>query len=124
VVLITALQDSRDRIRGLEVGADDFISKPLNPAELTARVRSLLRLKRYTDELDTAESVILSLALTIRSARRDNGRPLSAAGALRGHAWKRAQARGQRACGARARGFLHDIGKVGIPDAVLMKPAA
>src|SRR5262245_40041411 len=67
VVLVTALGDPRDRIRGLEVGADDFLTKPVNEAELTARVRSLLRIKRYTDELDTVESVMLSLALTVEA---------------------------------------------------------
>ena len=67
VVLVTALAASRDRLRGLEVGADDFVSKPVNAAELAARVRSLIRIKRYTDELDTAESVIVSLALTIEA---------------------------------------------------------
>ena len=67
VVLVTALTDSRDRIRGLEVGAHDFLTKPVNEAELRARVWSLLRLKRYTDDLDTAESVILSLALTVEA---------------------------------------------------------
>src|SRR5207253_2779484 len=67
VVLITALQGSRERVRGLEVGADDFLSRPVNTAELTARVRSLLRIKRFTDELDSAEAVILSLALTIEA---------------------------------------------------------
>src|ERR1700737_2158722 len=67
VVLITALTASEDRIRGIEAGADDFLSKPSVIAELEARVRSLTRLKRYTDELDSAESVILSLGLTIES---------------------------------------------------------
>src|SRR5258706_13854336 len=73
VVLITALQGSRERVRGPQVGADDFLSRPVNTAELTARVRSLLRIKRFTDELDSAESVIMSLALTIeaRDARTD-----------------------------------------------------
>src|SRR5438270_94532 len=59
--------DDLDRLRGLEVGADDFLSKPVNAAELSARIRSLLRIKRYTDELDSAESVLLSLALTIEA---------------------------------------------------------
>src|SRR5580765_123673 len=67
IVLITALQQSEDRIQGFEAGADDFISKPFNAHELRARVRSLIRIKRYTDDLDTAEAVILSLALTIEA---------------------------------------------------------
>src|SRR5438132_8948920 len=70
VVLITSLNDSASRIRGIDVGADDFLTKPFNVHELRARVRSLLRVKRYTDDLDSAESVIVSLALTIET--RDN----------------------------------------------------
>src|SRR5436190_1123901 len=50
--------------------AIDFISKPFNAHELRARVRSLIRLKRYIDELDTADSVIVSLALTIEARDR------------------------------------------------------
>jgi putative two-component system response regulator len=123
VVLITALQDSRDRIRGLEVGADDFISKPLNPAELTARVRSLLRLKRYTDELDTAESVILSLALTIEArdaTTEGHCQRLARYAVMLGSELKLADS---ELAALERGGFLHDIGKVGIPDAVLMKPS-
>jgi len=67
VVLVTALNDTASRIRGIDAGADDFVSKPFNAHELRARVRSLLRIKRYTDDLDSAESVIVSLALTIEA---------------------------------------------------------
>ena len=70
VVLVTALQETEDRIRGIDAGADDFLSKPFNAHELRARVRSLIRIKRYTDDLDTAESVIVSLALTIEARDR------------------------------------------------------
>ncbi len=61
-MLVTTLSESEDRIRGIEAGADDFLAKPPVLAELEARVRSLTRLKRYTDELDSAEAVIFSLA--------------------------------------------------------------
>jgi len=123
VVLVTALQQSHDRLLGLEVGADDFICKPVNEQELNARVRSLLRIKRYTDDLDTAESVILSLAMTIeaRDATTDGH-----CQRLSRYAVDFGAALGLDAneIAALARGgFLHDLGKVGVPDAVLLKPA-
>jgi len=49
VVLVTALEDREERVKGLDAGADDFLSKPVNPPELLARVRSLLRIKRLYD---------------------------------------------------------------------------
>ncbi len=55
VVLITAIGDEH-KIEGIEAGADDFLGKPVNPAELRARIRSLLRLKAFTDELESAEA--------------------------------------------------------------------
>lgn len=122
IVLITALHATEDRVRGIEAGADDFLTKPPVVAELEARVRSLTRLKRYTDELDSAESVILTLGLTIES--RDPS--------MQGHCER--LARYATALGARLgldddqlvalrRGaFLHDVGKVGIPDVILLKP--
>ena len=51
VVMVTALSDVADRVRGLEAGADDFLSKPVNDVALFARVRSLVRLKMTMDEL-------------------------------------------------------------------------
>lgn len=122
VVLITSLNDSTSRIRGIEVGADDFVSKPFNAHELRARIRSLLRIKRYTDDLDSADSVILSLALTIEARDRTTD----------GHCQRLAHYASAlgRTLGldeddvfALTRGgFLHDVGKVGISDAVLQKP--
>ena len=57
VVLITGLSATEDRIMGINAGADDFLSKPIDLNELLARTRSLLRLKQYTDELENAEAV-------------------------------------------------------------------
>ena len=50
IILLTALRANEDRVRGIEAGADDFISKPFDRDELLAKIRSLLRQKRYRDE--------------------------------------------------------------------------
>jgi putative two-component system response regulator len=123
VVLVTALRSTEDRIRGIDAGADDFITKPFNAHELRARVRSLIRIKRHTDDLDSADSVIVSLALTIeaRDQSTDGHCQRLAAYAV---SVGRALGLDEDDIAALWRGgFLHDLGKVGIPDAVLLKPA-
>jgi cyclic di-GMP phosphodiesterase len=121
IVLVTALDDTASRLRGIDAGADDFVTKPFNALELRARVRSLMRLKRYTDELDSAESVIVSLALTIEARDSTTGghcQRLSTSACALG----RTLDLGEDDLSTLARGgFLHDLGKVGIPDALLMK---
>src|SRR5260221_14188756 len=57
VVMVTALSDVASRLRGLEAGADDFLTKPVNDIALFARVRSLVRLKRMMEELRLREEI-------------------------------------------------------------------
>lgn len=121
VVLMTALDERRTKIQAIDAGADDFLTKPVDPHELTARVRSLVRLKRYTDDLESAESVIISLALVVeaRDAYTDGHcqRLASYATAL-----GRAVGLGVEDLAALHRGgYLHDLGKIAIPDAILLK---
>jgi len=63
VVMVTALTDSEDRVRGLEAGADDFLSKPVNDTALMARVRSLVRLKMTVDEWRAREMTASQLGV-------------------------------------------------------------
>lgn len=122
VILVTGLADSGDRIEGIEAGADDFLTKPVNPHELRARVRALSRMKQLIDDLDSAEAAFMTLALTIEA--RDPS--------TNGHCERLAHyavnlgsalGLGGDDLGALHRGgYLHDVGKVGVPDAVLLKP--
>jgi putative two-component system response regulator len=121
VILITGLAESRDRIEGIEAGADDFLTKPVNSHELRARVRALSRMKQLIDELDSAEAAFMTLALTIEA--RDPS--------TNGHCERLAHYAVQLGTalgltgdnlGALHRGgYLHDVGKVGVPDSVLLK---
>jgi two-component system, cell cycle response regulator len=75
IVFITALDQPSDRVRGLEAGADDFLTKPFPEMALLARVRSLLRLKMLTDELRARNATSIALGLTDADiqAQHDNG---------------------------------------------------
>src|SRR5512140_1090826 len=63
VVMVTALDQPSDRVAGLDAGADDFLTKPVDDAALFARVRSLVRLKMMTDELRMREATGQSMGL-------------------------------------------------------------
>jgi len=123
VVMITGLGAREHRLEGINAGADDFLAKPFDVDVLHARVRSLLRIKRYTDDLESAEAVILSLALTIeaRDAYTDGHcQRLAGYATALGEALLLAD---EDLATLYRGGFLHDLGKIAIPDAVLQKPA-
>lgn len=122
VVMITALTDLHDRLRGIEAGADDYLGKPFNRPEVSARVRSLLHVKRLNDELDRAEDVIYTLARAIEAKDRYTeghtervARFSTALGEWLGHPVTEIEV-------LRQGGVLHDVGKIGVPDAILNKP--
>jgi putative two-component system response regulator len=121
IVMITGLSDREDRLKGIEAGADDFLTKPISPEELFARVNSLLKLKEFTDELETADSVLCTLGLSVEA--RDPyteghcerlARDASDLGRFLGLAEESVIAL-QRG------GYLHDLGKIAVPDEILKK---
>jgi putative two-component system response regulator len=121
VVLVTGMARPDDRIRGIEAGADDFVSKPLRKEELLARVKSLVRMKRYTDELENAESVLYMLASSIEAkdpyTEGHCDRLARYSVALAAHL---GLSETQRTALRRA-GIVHDIGKVVVPEQILLK---
>src|SRR5580704_4612754 len=122
VVLITGLSAVSDRIQGINAGADDFLSKPIDLNELLARSRSLLRLKNYTDELENAEGVLFSLARSIEARdpyTRGHCERLAEMSAQLG---RRLGVSGEDIRALRRAGIVHDIGKVAVPDSILLKP--
>jgi putative two-component system response regulator len=121
VVLITGLSATEDRIEGINAGADDFLSKPIDFNELLARTRSLLRLKQITDELENAESVLFSLAHSIEARdpyTRGHCERLAEVSARMG---ERLGLPEEEITALRRAGIVHDIGKVVVSDAILLK---
>ena len=121
VVMITGLSAQEDRLKGIEAGADDFLTKPIFSEELFARVHSLLKLKEFTDELETADSVLCTLGLSVEA--RD---PYT-----EGHCERLARNAtdlgrflhvDEESLVALGRGgYLHDLGKIAVPDEILKK---
>ncbi len=122
VIMITAVDDYDNRIRGIETGVDDYLAKPVRSRELYARVKSLLRLKTLTDNLESAETVIFSLANAIMAKdpfTKDHiDRVSTLAMNLGGHI---GLTQGEISTLMKG-GALHDIGKIGVKDAILLKP--
>lgn len=122
VILVTGLCAANDRIQGIVSGADDFLNKPVNQHEVRARVKSLLRLKSYIDELENAEIVLTSLAASIEA--KD---PYTAGHCERLSNYSMALGKqiglSDELCMAlRKGGIVHDIGKVAVPERILLKP--
>ena len=121
VVLISGAQERQTRLAGLDAGADDFLNKPVDPEELHTRVRSLMRLKRLTDDLESAESLFLTLGRIIEArdpCTEGHCERLTDYATTLGKHLNLDQAD----LDALYRGaFLHDVGKIAIPDRVLLK---
>ena len=121
VILVSAVDAVANRVEGFSAGADEFLSKPPDHAELLTRVDAVVKVKRYTDDLDSAASIITTLATMIES--RD--------GHSEGHCYRMANY--ATALGRRLRleaddlqalrrgGMLHDIGMLAIPESVILK---
>jgi putative two-component system response regulator len=124
IIFLTALNDRRARLKGIEAGGDDFLSKPFDQLELSARVRSLVQQRRLNQDLDHAGQVLFSLARTVESRDPNTGdhcERLMQSGRAFGEFLHLSAPEIQNLIWA---SYLHDIGKIGIPDAILLKTAA
>ena len=122
-VLITGLSDRESKLKGIEAGADDLLNKPIFAEELFARVKSLLTLKEFTDELETAESVICTLGLSVESRdsyTEGHCERLSRNAVILGHHLGLDE---ESLVALRRGGYLHDLGKIAVPDEILRKGA-
>jgi putative two-component system response regulator len=148
IILITALRETEDRVKGIEAGCDDFISKPVDKMELLARVRSLLKVKAYNDLISNYQKKLESevsirteelkhAVERIKAASLDTIYRLSMASEYKDENTGAHIKRMSHYAAAVARSLgldentietilyaapMHDLGKIGIPDLILMKP--
>jgi putative two-component system response regulator len=122
VVILTAVGDLEARVAGLSAGADDFFTKPVEFVELRTRLAALLRVKALLSQLERAEALITTLALTIEA--RDPY-TLGHCDRLSRYAVALGEALGldrEMLRALRLGGYLHDLGKIAVPDGILLKP--
>jgi putative two-component system response regulator len=125
IILLTSLNASEHLVEGIEAGADDFMTKPFNPAELRVRIKSAERI----EALDTMDVTIFSLAKLAESRDPETGAHLERvrqytkmlAIELKNCSYSE-EIDGEFVSLMYATSPLHDIGKVAIPDSVLLKP--
>ena len=122
VILVTALDDSESKIKGMKAGADDFITKPPNKAELITRTKSLMKLKTLYNDFTSIESVLFSLIKTIEAKSPYTNGHVSRVASMAVALGRRMQLDGDKIEALRFGGVLHDIGKIGIPNNILNKP--
>ena len=124
VIMLTALNDTQSRIKGYNLGCNDFISKPYNHYELIARVKNHLRLKNALADLEDTNNVLYTLAAAIEAKdlyTRGHSNRVS------NYCYNLAKNLGwsENDCiGIKRAGLLHDIGKIGVPDFILTKPGS
>ncbi|HQT94110.1 MAG TPA: response regulator [Thermoanaerobaculaceae bacterium] len=122
VVFLTGL-DSRDaRLKGLEAGATDFLTKPFDLVELEVRVRNLVSFRRLTQDLDDAEKMLFAVARAVEARDEGTGDHCDRLSLLGARLGQHMGLDPESVKTLRRAGYLHDIGKIGIPDAVLLKP--
>ncbi len=127
VIFVTSLDQDTDEVKGLELGAVDFITKPVNPSLVRARVHNQIELKRHRDDLESllnerTREIVTRLVLLTESRDNDTGshiRRISEYSRLMARAIGLPEYEVETIAQAST---MHDIGKVAIPDAILLKP--
>ncbi len=122
ILILTGRAASDARLRAWELGADDYLCKPFQPVEVLVRCRSLLRVKRLVDALDSAESVVFAFARAVEAkSPYTHGHSENVTKYALKLAGKVGVSEHERDI-LRRGGLLHDLGKISIPDAILDKP--
>ena len=122
IILVTALDDLDAKVKGIEAGADDFLTKPPNKTELLARTKSLIKLKRLNNSLTSIEQVLFSLAKTVEAKDTYTHGHIERVSNLATSLGKNMDLSGNELKALRFGSALHDIGKIAAPENILHKP--
>lgn len=121
VVMVTALDDVEAKVKAIDAGADDFLTKPPETVELLARVRSLIRVKTLNENLTSIENVIFSFANAVESKDHYTQGHISRVAELAERLGERLHIHQREIRSLRIGGALHDLGKIAIKDKILNK---
>lgn len=122
VVFLSGNGGRESRIEGLAAGAADFISKPCDLGELELRVRNQVRMQRLINDLDSAETILFSIARAVEARDGSTGDHCERIAHLVVRLGRSLGLKNGQIVALRRAGYLHDIGKISVPDAVLLKP--
>ena len=124
IIMVTSLLEAGDKTTAAAMGADDFVSKPVNRTELLTRMQSLLRIKRLADALDGAENTILALARSLEARDTYTCEHSERVGRYGARLGQHVGLSRDEQEAMRMAGLLHDIGKIGVCDGTLQNPGA
>lgn len=123
VLMVTASNGREELLASMKAGASDFIRKPYNPLELLARTRNFAHSKRITDQLDSTESLLYTLARMVEARDEGTGDHCSRLSHRATLFGQTLHLSAEQIIALQKGGVLHDIGKLGIPDSILLKQA-
>lgn len=121
ILMLTSAQGIEIEVNGISSGADEFLTRPLAPAVVRARVRAMLRHKAAVDTLEEAETILFALAQSIEQRDRCTGGHCERLADYSVALGKALGLPSPDLVALHRGGYLHDIGKVAIPDAILFK---
>lgn len=121
IIAISSVENQNDRLKAIEIGADEYMLKPIDRMELTARVKSLLRMKLMHDDLDTSESILFSLAGALEAKDCYTSGHSERVAKLGVEIGRRMGLKQRDLDSIRKGGLIHDIGKIGTKEAILLK---
>jgi len=122
IIMLTSHEQLTAKVKAVDLGVDDYLVKPFNVAELSARVHSLIKLKRFTDELENASRVLEAISLCVEERDRYTGNHCKRLAEYAVRVGKDLGVNEEDQKLLRLGGYLHDLGKVAISDTILNKP--